>query len=75
MSGMWIQEQTPKIHAFKKRMDYMLQNMLTIWSSIVNMAEGVLHDHSMSTRNFTLIMNKILIRAPKITRKVVVASI
>ena len=37
------------------------QNMLTILGLMVNMTRGDLYDHLMSTRIFTLIMNKIFI--------------
>ena len=35
--------------------------VITILSSIVNVIEGDLYDHSMSTRIFNLMMNKIFI--------------
>jgi hypothetical protein len=45
------------------------QNMNTILGSIVNVIGVDLYDHLMSTRIFTLIMNKIFRGAPKIMRK------
>ena len=50
------------------------QNMI---ASIINMilGGGVLFDHSMSTRIFTLIINKIFIGTPKIMKKVALALI
>ena len=50
--------------------------MIIILGSIVNiLILEDLHDHFMSTRIFTLIMNKIFIGAPKIVRKVARTSI
>ena len=46
------------------------QNMITILVSIVNIIGGDLYDHFISMRIFALMMNKILIRALKIMRKV-----
>ena len=43
--------------------------MPTILGSIVNMIGEDLHDHLRRIRIFTLIMNKIFIRVPKITRQ------
>ena len=51
------------------------QNTLTILDSIVNMILEDLCDHSMSTKIFTLIMNKIFISAQKIWKKVATALI
>ena len=42
------------------------QNMITIVASIIDLLGGNLYDHSMSTRIFTLILNKIYVWAPKI---------
>ena len=46
-----------------------VQNLVTILGSIVNMIEGDQHDHLMSTRSFTLIVNRLVLWAPK-TKKV-----
>ena len=47
--------------------------MINIQRSIVNIIEGELHDHLMSTRTFTLMM-KICIEAPKFVKNVATAS-
>ena len=54
------------------------QDMITILDSIINIigrGGGVNMTNLMSTRIFTLIMNKIFIRAPNITRNVATSSI
>ena len=52
------------------------QNMLTFLGSIVNIIDGDLYDHLyMSMKIFTLIMDKIFIRALKSIRKVATALI
>jgi hypothetical protein len=43
--------------------------MITNLDSIVNIIGGNLHDHLLSTRIFTLIMNNIFILPPKIIKK------
>ena len=77
---MWLQEQIPRKHVFER--DWITtQNMITILESTIELIwEGVgggqsVYDHVMSTRNFTLIMSNIFIRAPKITRKVAMTLI
>jgi hypothetical protein len=49
------------------------QNVLTVLGSTVNITWGNLYDHL--TRNFTLIIDKIFIQAPKIVKKVATSSI
>jgi hypothetical protein len=44
--------------------------MLIILRSTINIDEGNPHDHIMSTRTFTLTMNKTFIWTPKIVREV-----
>ena len=51
-----------------------VQNKIIILNSIVNTIEGDPYDHLMSMRIFTLIMNKIIISATQITRKLGMVS-
>ena len=46
------------------------QNVITILSSIVNIIEGDIYDHLMSTQIFALIMNKIFSSTPNTTPSV-----
>ena len=51
------------------------QNMTTILGSIVNIIGGRdRYDHLMSTKTFNMLIKEISIRAPKIMRKVAIAS-
>ena len=50
------------------------QKLITILNSTVNIIGWNLHGHLMSTRIFTLVMNKACPRAPKIMGKVATAS-
>ena len=51
------------------------RNMITILSSIVSIVGWKLYDHLMSTKMLNLMMNKMFICTPIITRKVAKASI
>ena len=51
------------------------RNLLTILGSIVNNNSQDLHGHLMSSRMFTLIMNKVFVWAPEIMRKMAMATI
>jgi hypothetical protein len=69
-----LRDKTPEKCDFKE-IELHAYNMLSILGSIINMIGGNLCDHSMSRTLFTLIMNKIFIRAPKVTRKVVAGMV
>jgi hypothetical protein len=57
--GLWLQEQAKDVCLEDKGLR--AQDTLTIIGSIVNIIGGDLYDHIMSTRIFTLVMNKIFI--------------
>lgn len=52
-----------------KEVELRAQNTLTILGSTVNIIGGDLYDYFISTRIFTLIINKIIIRALSTRRK------
>ena len=70
----WLQELVQKRHAFETHWIAYLEYG-NILNSIVKHSWDNLHDHTTNTRFFTLIMTHIFMRALKITRKVVMASI
>ena len=58
-----------------KEIGLLAQIMRTILGSRVNIIGGDLYDHSMKMRTFTLMMNKVLVRIPKIMRQMTTYTI